>query len=317
MIQAEPMSDSEPAFHDDSAASTPAVGEITRMLSTEAVIGVESVDWALATVLAVLRLSSNQKPGQYRTLGQDRGPTQNFLGDVQGALGELLLLRELDAMLPPNAHVAHCLYHPGGGGATEVSRSVDAEITFAEEMVEAVNHRTRRAVSRPARRPRLQLLLEAKCHLDLPSALADRLRVPMKKDFAVNHQAVFDSHRLGATGFVPYITVLGGRKAIRGRIIFLADALRWPVVEYSSSKDLALAVPLDEFVRVSAGRTLKHVRKELGDAFAAMGLSTIKKIAEGAARNRSDERLSELSQLSVRDARALLAVLAREWYVQP
>jgi hypothetical protein len=290
------------------------LGQLFRTLSQPAIVPVSRWDWGYATMLATLRSASNEP---MRTTGQDRGAMQNFLGDVQGSLAELLLLRELDAVLPDDALLRHCLYEPGGGGSQGVSEAVDAEVLFAEATVPAIHHRTRKPVGISGRQPPLRLGIEAKCHLDMPRNLATQLDVPVKRDFAVNDKAVTDSHRLSAIGFVPYVTTLGGSFAVRCGFVFLADVLRWPLVEYARGRDLARAVPLDEFLRQTCDMSLACVRSELGPPLSEIKLARIEVISTAVARHADDPRLAMLSSKPYRQALALLASLAREWIEPP
>ena len=211
--------------------------QLTTLFGTAADVVVDAALWGAAAYLGGLRTASNDAR---RRVDQDRGSLGNLVVDLQGVLGELIVLRASTSLDGWTAH--HTLFDAAGGGSAAVSSAVDVALSAPQQMVTARTLRGQRLpdVSCPAR----EFRLEAKCHLDLSQALIDAGQ-RRKMDFAVNRKAVLDSVAVGADAVVCVVATPGHGVAVRGRMLPIADVFEWEVVDYRAD-NLALRMPLGE-----------------------------------------------------------------------
>jgi hypothetical protein len=271
-------------------------------------VAITRSDWVLAASIAGLRSGSNQP---YRTKGQHRGEAQNFVGDLQGALGEILLLRELRAVVF-GGEIRHCLYVPGSGGSAEVSNSADVRWVHPATPLQVRDFYAddRVVENRTELRPPLDVPLEAKCHLHT----AGEWGLPSKKLFAVNFGAVRDSHvKVGAPGFIPWLTRPGAPFARRGRLVPLVAALTWKVQQFQPARDTALVVKLHDFCPTAFDDERDAVIDSVGASFQLAAADELFDIANRAATHRNDAALAQLTTMAWPDVRGYLDEQIATW----
>src|SRR4051812_23312573 len=88
-------------------------------------LSITSTTWAAAAFIGGLRTASNEE-GRRRF--QDRGALINAFVDLQGVIGELLVLSELETAAP-GWSVAHGLLHWDGGGGEAARTGVDIQLS--------------------------------------------------------------------------------------------------------------------------------------------------------------------------------------------
>jgi hypothetical protein len=245
-----------------------------------------------------------------RRSDQDRGPTQNFLGDLQGALAELLLLRELDAAFPEWS-VRACLYDVGGGGTPGVRDKCDAEVTLGEETQTAVPHsETMRPTQRTDDRPALRYGIEAKAHMHLSRTECKKYDIPYKSDFAINAEAIAKAEGRRAFVVIPYLVALCSSVALRGAAIPLADIWQWDLVEYSRRRAIARRAPLHDLAPSVWGTDVGEAQRMAEERrLEAISPDRLTDLAEVARHNRSDPGFGPLRDTTMRDAEITLTAM--------
>jgi hypothetical protein len=263
--------------------------------------------WAAAAFIGGLRTASNQG----RRPEQDRGPLQNAINDMQGVLGELLLLEQLSGQLPATWTIGHSLLHWDGGGGVAASEGVD--ITLHRAAATAPVRDLAGAAKGHVPIPSIELRLEAKAHLEVPDDLA-QYGVKKKRDFAVNYQAVVDSHANEAAAAFLAAAAPGRALALIGRLVPLAELLCWEVVDYGYGHP-ALRRPLRELAPAVWDRPWTAVRDELAASRVALDLDTIigtHQAAFAAFDTLRDAGTFELSRLTGSEAVRVAVDAARE-----
>ena len=228
--------------------------QLTTLLGKAADVVVDAALWGAAAYLGGLRTASNDAR---RRVDQDRGSLGNLVVDLQGVLGELIMLRASTDLDGWTAH--HTLFDSAGGGSATVSSAVDVALSSPQQRVTA---RTLRGTTLPdVNRPAREFRVEAKCHLDLSQPLIEAGQRP-KADFAVNRKAVLDSMVVGADAVVCVVAAPGHDIAVRGRMLPIGDVLEWEVVDYRAD-NLALRMPLGQLSPIVWDALWPAVRKRI------------------------------------------------------
>lgn len=129
-------------------------------------------------------------------------------------------------------------------------------------------------------RPALSEQIEAKCHLDIADETAKQHKLPLKRDFAVNHEAVSDSYGLGVRLMLPIVAAPGGLTAVVGRCLLLADVLLWQPTEYGHEHP-ALAVPLDRASQAVWGDAWADLQRHLHSTRPSVRLELLTRVHHG------------------------------------
>jgi len=232
--------------------------------------------WKLAALIAGLRTASNDAT---RNIRRDRGKLGNLVNDLQGALGELALLRELQAALPEWA-ISHHLIDWEGGASTATKAASDLRLTrpAIDAPVRALRGVTQKTFSLP--RPPLTVLLDAKSHLHLTPELR-QAGLRAKSDVAINRAAAVMSLERGSAGVLEVLAAPGRATAWISRLVPLADIVCWELVDYRSD-DIALAAPLKAVAPGLWGRPWDQLAQELETAEPVITLKVLQAIYVGA-----------------------------------
>ncbi len=164
-----------------------AIGELLAVVGTPRTVPVGETLWTAAAVLGGLRQASNDA---HRARRRDRGADKNSAGDLQGAVGELLIATLLER---------------GSRGAT-----VTLDALRWEGAADDVDARVRLGGE--------DFLIETKCHLHEPN----------KRLFLVNADAAGRSKARGARSFIPVISAMGAAGALIGTPILVETVIKWP-----------------------------------------------------------------------------------------
>jgi hypothetical protein len=276
---------------------------LTRVLGAPREVDLTVTDWQAAAVLAAMRTASNDPD---RDPEHDRGGLGNMLNDLQGAIGEIRLIRGLERGLG-GLQVSHYLFDRAGGKAQGVSDATDAVVALPGGTVPVRRHGSGDVTGR-LRRPGCVLRLEAKSHLELDEALRGRLDTPTKRDFAVNCDAVMGSATLNAVGLVPILAAPGRATSLFGRLILLVDVLGWDVVDYGYG-DPAFRVDLASLAPRAWDRPWETARRLVADSPIVLDVDELLAIYRGAMR-----RIDKLHRILPLDhsPREAIASLAAE-----
>lgn len=224
-------------------------------------------DWIAAAVIGGLRTGSNDG---HRVAEQDRGRDGNPLVDLQGVLGELLVMRLLGELFPTASLDAELLTW-GAGGSPNLQLHADATLGEGEE----------------------SLSLEAKCHLHSdgdPVTGKGRKRL-----FLINEIAHTRSVARGAAGFLPILTLLASSLAVVGRLVLVEEVADWEVTRPRAGGAPARTIKLEAMCeRYFPGMSWPAIRGELVGA-PARAAETLLNLARGAARDVEQLRMTGLS----------------------
>ena len=265
--------------------------------------------WKLAALIAGVRTASNDAT---RNVRRDRGRLGNLVNDLQGALGELALLRELQAALPGWV-ITHHLIDWQGGSSSAIKDASDLRLTrpAIDAPVRALRGVTLKTTS--LERPTLTVLLDAKSHLHLTPELRQAGLKP-KHDVAINRAAAVMSLARGSAGVLEVLAAPGRATAWISRMVPLADILCWELIDYRSD-DIALAAPLRIVAPILWGRPWDQLTHELETDEAVITLSVLQAIYIGAiARFDSLRSTLDVADLSYAEIAATATRAANECY---
>jgi hypothetical protein len=249
---------------------------LTALLATPRRLNADRELWKLAALIAGLRTASNDPKRHER---RDRGKLGNLINDLQGALAELALLRDLQAALPA-WHVAHHLIDWDGGASSAVKAASDLRLTLpaTDAPVRALPGVTQSTLS--LQRPALTMLLDAKSHLHLTFELQQAGLKP-KSDVAINRAAALASIQRGSAGILEVLASPGRPTAWISRLVPLADILCWELVDYRSD-DIALAAPLKSVAADLWGASWSRLKRQLETDEPVITLQVLQAIYTGA-----------------------------------
>lgn len=282
---------------------------LTALLANPRRIDADRDLWKLAALVAGLRTASNDPKRHER---RDRGKLGNLVNDLQGALGELALLRELQAALP-GWQVSHHLIDWDGGASSAVKAASDLRLTrpATDAPVRALRGVTQKTFA--LKRPTLTVLLDAKSHLHLTFELQQAGLRP-KSDVAINRAATLVSLERGSAGVLEVLASPGRSTAWISRLVPLADILCWELVDYRSD-DIALAAPLRSVATDLWGASWRRLERQLEADQPVITLKVLQAIYIGAITRFDALRGSlDLAQRSYLDIAAKANSVANDCY---
>jgi len=178
--------------------------------------------WRAAALLAGLRKGVNDNQ---RSAHRSRGEFKNILNDLQGVLGELVALMTLEES---GANIKSIQHNP-----------IDFE-THIDDVDLVVDGHDR------------EYKIESKC------LLVER----NKSLFLVNQTAHNRSLNRNAEGYIPVLSVEGGREALVGSFTTTGEVSDWNEMDFGYG-DPALGVDLSDYCPEKWGATENQIRQRL------------------------------------------------------
>jgi hypothetical protein len=230
--------------------------------------------WVVAALIAGIRTASNSR----RASRRNRGGLGNLVNDLQGTLGELALLRELEGLAGWGA--SHHLVDWAGGASEATKSASDLRLERAAEAMTIRNTSGAVLPRAPIGRPAMQVTLDAKSHLHATPELRAAGAKP-KRDLAINHGAALMSLARGSRGVLEVLAAPGRVAAWVSRLLPLEDVLCWDLVDYGYG-DPALAAPLLSVAPGLWGAPWKQLEQQLEASKQVITLDTLRRIHAGA-----------------------------------